>query len=137
MNDDKLFTELGVIDALPALPDDVWERALSVALDPTTPPVDADLVPEMDDLPVIPDDEDEIVLYDMDEAPPAAGPDTAAGDGADPGHHHDLDDTGDAPLGHHDDTITVHDDPTPIDSGHSAVDGDDPGLGHELGHDLF
>ncbi|MGO4205174.1 hypothetical protein AB4Z09_26245 [Rhodococcus sp. TAF43] len=51
-------------DTMPPLPDDVWERALSVALDPTTPAADADLVPDMDDIPVVPDDDGEIVLDD-------------------------------------------------------------------------
>ncbi|MFI6432875.1 hypothetical protein [Rhodococcus oryzae] len=62
-HDEPLFAKLGVTGAMLPLPDDVWERALSIALDPNTPAVDADLVPEMDDDPVVPDD-GEIVLYD-------------------------------------------------------------------------
>ncbi|MFD4268201.1 hypothetical protein [Rhodococcus sp. NPDC058481] len=62
-HDEPLFAELGVMGTMPALPDDVWERALSTALDPTTAAVDPDLVPEMDDDPVVPED-DEIILYD-------------------------------------------------------------------------
>lgn len=61
--DDPLFAALG---ELPPMPDGLWERALSVALDPNTPPVDPDLVPEMGDEPVFPDDEDGVVLFDED-----------------------------------------------------------------------
>ncbi|MET4610633.1 hypothetical protein ABIC28_001611 [Rhodococcus sp. PvR044] len=61
--DEPSFTTLGVTGAMPPLPDDVWERALTIALDPTTPAVDTDLVPDMDDIPLVPED-DEIVLSD-------------------------------------------------------------------------
>ncbi|GAA4479441.1 hypothetical protein GCM10023094_24570 [Rhodococcus olei] len=94
MNDDEpLFAGSGA-GALPPVPEDVWERALSVALDPATPAVDADLVPEMDDDPVVPDD-DGIVLVDDDllegddDLPP--GDDVAAVP-VDDGEHPRLDD---------------------------------------------
>lgn len=99
MNDDEpLFAGSGA-GALPPVPDGVWERALSVALDPATPAVDADLVPEMDDDPVVPDD-DGIVLVDDDllegddDLPPG---DDSADLQVDGGEHPQLaDDTDDA-----------------------------------------
>ena len=63
VDDDSVLAALGVSGALPPVPDEVWARALEVALDPTTAPVDADLVPDMDDVPVVPED-DEIILLD-------------------------------------------------------------------------
>ncbi|RZL82975.1 MAG: hypothetical protein EOP76_22395 [Variovorax sp.] len=64
MDDDSVLAALGVSGALPPVPDDVWARALEVALDPTTAPVDTDLVPDMDDVPVVPEDDDIILLDD-------------------------------------------------------------------------
>lgn len=64
-DDESLLASLGVTSALPPLPDAVWDRILEVALDPTSDIIDADLVPEQDDLPAIPVDED-IVLIDDD-----------------------------------------------------------------------
>ncbi|MFE7421719.1 hypothetical protein [Rhodococcus sp. NPDC057529] len=66
VDDDSVLAALGVSGALPPVPDEVWARALEVALDPTTAPVDADLVPDMDDVPVVPED-DEIILLDDDD----------------------------------------------------------------------
>jgi hypothetical protein len=68
-NDESLFAQLGVAGTMPPLPDEVWERVLSIALDPTTPAVDPELVPEMDDLPVVPDDGDIVLYDDTDDAP--------------------------------------------------------------------
>lgn len=64
-DDESLFTGSEAAGALPPVPDDVWARALAAALDPAAPTADADLVPEMDDEPVVPDD-DGIVLVDDD-----------------------------------------------------------------------
>ncbi|TQF74605.1 hypothetical protein FK531_00380 [Rhodococcus spelaei] len=102
--DDPLLTTLGLTDALPPLPDDVWERALTIALDPTTPAVDADLVPEMDDTPVVPDD-DEIVLDDDTDGllldDDTDGPELDAGDASDGSVRHDSDsDDHDLPVDH-------------------------------------
>ncbi len=103
--DESLLTTLGMADAMPPLPDDVWERALSIALDPTTPDADADLVPDMDDIPVVPDesgifpdDDGEIVLDDDIDAP------VLGDDGGEPGDLHgdtdaqDLDEAGDIDI---------------------------------------
>ncbi|MDJ0362252.1 hypothetical protein [Rhodococcus sp. H29-C3] len=65
-DDESLLASLGVTSALPPLPDAVWDRILEVALDPTSDIIDADLVPEQDDLPAMPVDED-IVLIDDDD----------------------------------------------------------------------
>lgn len=65
--DESLLRTLA--DTMPPLPDDVWDRALSIALDPTTPAADADLVPDMDDIPVVPNDDGEIVLDDDTDTP--------------------------------------------------------------------
>ncbi|MDH6284664.1 hypothetical protein [Prescottella agglutinans] len=105
-SDESLLRTLGMADAMPPLPDDVWERALSIALDPTTPAVDADLVPEMDDIPVVPDDDGEIVLDD----------DTDVDDGG-PGHH-------DLAVDHHDFAVD-----------HDGLDGDHHDLAVDH-HDL-
>lgn len=64
VDDDSVLAALGVSGALPPVPDEVWARALEVALDPTTAPVDTDLVPDMDDVPVVPEDDDIILLDD-------------------------------------------------------------------------
>lgn len=96
--DESLLTTLGMADAMPPLPDDVWERALSIALDPTTPAADADLVPDMDDIPAVPDDDGEIVLDDAVDAP------VLGDDGGDLGDLHgdtdgqDLDEAGDIDI---------------------------------------
>ncbi|ORI26015.1 hypothetical protein [Rhodococcus sp. 1168] len=65
-DDESLLASLGVTSALPPLPDAVWDRILEVALDPTSDIIDTDLVPEQDDLPAMPVDED-IVLIDDDD----------------------------------------------------------------------
>ncbi|MGW4482106.1 hypothetical protein [Rhodococcus triatomae] len=55
----SLLASLGIdVEQMPLLPDDVWERALDRALDPTTELADASLVPEMDDTPILPEDDD-------------------------------------------------------------------------------
>ncbi|QHE73345.1 hypothetical protein GFS60_07004 (plasmid) [Rhodococcus sp. WAY2] len=66
MDDDSVLAALGVSgNALPPVPDEVWARALEIALDPTTAPVDPGLVPDLDDIPVVSED-DEIILLDDD-----------------------------------------------------------------------
>ncbi|WP_244461474.1 hypothetical protein [Rhodococcus sp. ZPP] len=66
VDDDSVLAALGVSgNALPPVPDEVWARALEIALDPTTAPVDPGLVPDVDDVPVVPED-DEIILLDDD-----------------------------------------------------------------------
>ncbi|WP_249353597.1 hypothetical protein [Rhodococcus sp. USK13] len=65
VDDDSVLAALGVSgSALPPVPDDVWARALEIALDPTTALADSDLVPDMDDVPVVPEDDDLILLDD-------------------------------------------------------------------------
>jgi len=85
VDDDSVLAALGVSGALPPVPDDVWARALEVALDPTTAPVDTDLVPDMDDVPVVPEDDD-IILIDDD-----TDLDTDGDDGNVPGPDLDTD----------------------------------------------
>lgn len=137
-DDTPLFTQWGVTAAMPPLPDDVWERALSIALDPTTPPVDDDLVPEMDEVPIVPDDDGEIVLYDdTDDAPsPATSHDTIDDDPDGPHPHDDELDTGGTALGHGD-PPTVHEDTVPLDLGLTDHPDDTLDDGPNLGHDLF
>lgn len=125
MSDDQQPPTLRALaDDLPPLPDEVWERTLSVAFDPDTV-VDADLVPEQDALPIVPDDE--IDLVDLDAADLGA---IGLGDV-------DLDDG--VLL---DDTDTPDDDPSDHGGVHEdsnesidGVSGDDPSidLGAELG----
>ncbi|MGW6695073.1 hypothetical protein ACWF62_15005 [Rhodococcus sp. NPDC054953] len=130
--DEPLLTTLA--DAMPPLPDDVWERVLSVALDPTTEAVDPDLVPEMDDTPVIPDDDGEIILDDADDSL-AADDDAAV----------DLDDANDAINAGDSDDLDL-----PVDHGDSLApdlsvdavdlttdDGFDGGAGPDIGGDLY
>ncbi|WP_137875443.1 hypothetical protein [Rhodococcus sp. Q] len=127
-NDDPLFAALG---ELPPMPDGLWERALSVALDPNTPPIDPDLVPEMDDEPVFPDDKDGVVLFDED----------AVGDAPDSDAALDTDltlDDSDADELFPD--LTVGDDHSATTAFDPVIDdgGFDPGLdpGVDLGGDL-
>ena len=63
MTDDHMALLRELAGDLPPLPDEVWNRALDAAFDPDAA-ADSDLVPEMDDHPVVPDDED-IVLDDI------------------------------------------------------------------------
>ncbi|SDE22825.1 hypothetical protein [Rhodococcus tukisamuensis] len=102
-DDESLFTGSEAASALPPVPDDVWARALAAALDPAAPAVDADLVPEMDDEPVVPE-EDGIVLVD---------------DESDP----DDDDTAEVVL---DDGDSVFDELTALDIDDVGVSGEDP-----------
>lgn len=62
MTDDHMASLRELAGDLPPLPDEVWSRALDAAFDPDAT-VDSDLVPEMDDRPLVPDDED-LVLDD-------------------------------------------------------------------------
>lgn len=62
MTDDHMALLRELAGDLPPLPDEVWSRALDAAFDPDAT-VDSDLVPEMDDRPLVPDDED-LVLDD-------------------------------------------------------------------------
>lgn len=131
MTDNESFlASLGVTDAVQPLPDQVWEQILAVALDPTTPSVDTDLVPEQDDVPVVLDDADggDIVLED-DDLTSSDGRDTAATS------HHDTATSHDDPHHHGiDDQPLVMDDSEPIgsadhideyvDLGHVDVDDD-------------
>ena len=117
MTDDHMALLRELAGDLPPLPDEVWNRTLDAAFAPDAA-VDSDLVPEMDDRPIVPDDEDlspddtaldGIVLDD--EAPHLADGDSEsdllladdlgidtddAGPGDDLGHHLDID------LGHPD-----------------------------------
>ncbi|WP_257014809.1 hypothetical protein [Rhodococcus sp. ACPA1] len=88
VDDDSVLAALGVSGALPPVSDEVWARALEVALDPTTAPVDTDLVPDMDDVPVVPEDDDIILLDD----------DTDGDDGNVPGPELDTDADADTDL---------------------------------------
>ncbi|WP_137876377.1 hypothetical protein [Rhodococcus sp. Q] len=130
-NGDPLFAALG---ELPPMPDGLWERALSVALDPNTPPIDPDLVPEMGDEPVFPDDEDGVVLFDEDAAGDA--PDTDVALDTDVVLDDSDSDGSDEPFP----DLTVGDDPSFTTAFEPAVDdgGFDPGLdpGADLGGDL-
>ena len=117
MTDDHMALLRELAGDLPPLPDEVWNRTLDAAFAPDAA-VDSDLVPEMDDRPIVPDDED-LVLDDTaldgivldDEAPNLADGDSesdllladdlgidtdGAGPGDDLGHHLDID------LGHPD-----------------------------------
>lgn len=136
MTDNESFlASLGVTVAAPPLPDQVWEQILAVALDPTTATIDADLVPEQDDVPVALDDVEssDIVLHDDDLT--TAGIDDAAGTA-----HHNP-----AALGDDTDRHSVVDQPLLIDDPESAgstdrVDehGDYPDLGHlDVGDDSY
>lgn len=62
MTDDHMALLRELAGDLPPLPDEVWSRALDAAFDPDAT-VDSDLVPEMGDRPLVPDDED-LVLDD-------------------------------------------------------------------------
>ncbi|MGW4482138.1 hypothetical protein [Rhodococcus triatomae] len=126
---DGLLASLGIdVEQMPALADDVWERVLERALDPTTELADASLVPEMDDTPIVPDDDAIDLAIDLD------------GDG-------DGDDSGVAIAG---EPISVDGgDPSDVDGGDAArvdielgptlIDDDgvaDDGAGVDLGVDL-
>ncbi|WP_370185309.1 hypothetical protein [Rhodococcus wratislaviensis] len=130
VDDDSVLAALGVSGALPPVPDDVWARALEIALDPTTAPVDADLVPDTDDVPVVPEDDDIILLDDDTDL------DTDADDGNVPNPDLDTDAADDPDL----DLPAGQD----LDLGDDSVDpstlgADDPAdLGIDLGghHDI-
>jgi hypothetical protein len=62
MTDDHMALLRELAGHLPPLPDEVWNRTLDAAFAPDAA-VDSDLVPEMDDRPIVPDDED-LVLDD-------------------------------------------------------------------------
>ncbi|MDH6287972.1 hypothetical protein [Rhodococcus opacus] len=129
VDDDSVLAALGVSGALPPVPDDVWARALEVALDPTTAPVDADLVPDMDDVPVVSEDDDIILLDDTD-----LDTDDGDGDIPNPDLDTDADDDPDLdlPAGHDFDLGDDSLDP-------STLGADDPAdLGIDLGghHDI-
>ena len=64
MTDDHMALLRELAGDLPPLPDEVWNRTLDAAFAPYAA-VDSDLVPEMDDRPIVPDDED-LVLDDED-----------------------------------------------------------------------
>ena len=124
MTDDHMALLRELAGDLPPLPDEVWNRTLDAAFAPDAA-VDSDLVPEMDDRPIVPDDEDlmpddeDLIPDDTalngivldDEAPHLADGDSEsdllltddlgidtddAGPGDDLGHHLDID------LGHPD-----------------------------------
>jgi hypothetical protein len=92
MTDDEQSPSLGdLLGDLPPLPDTVWERLLATALDPNTPG-DADLVPEMTDVPVLPDDEPELdgaLLDDTDTPVDHDDQSTPPLHHTDDHHHHD------------------------------------------------
>ena len=67
MTDDHMALLRELAGDLPPLPDEVWNRTLDAAFAPDAA-VDSDLVPEMDDRPIVPDDED-LVLDDEDLSP--------------------------------------------------------------------
>lgn len=133
--DESLLRTLA--DTMPPLPDDVWERALSIALDPTTPTADADLVPDMDDIPVVPDDDGEIVLDDDDTAAPLLDD-----DGGNPGDLHgdtddqDIDGAGDIDGAFFDPAATDAD-ITTADLPDLALDDSTFDDGPDLGGDLY
>jgi len=136
-NDESLFAQLGVAGTMPPLPDEVWERALSIALDPTTPAVDPELVPEMDDLPVVPDDDDIVLYDDTDDTPPA---DTSQDSPVDDVDGLDVDEVDDVPapdgiadheMGTFDLTVDEHPDLT-VDDGPDLGGDDGPDLGGDL-----
>lgn len=134
--DESLLRTLGMADTMPPLPDDVWDRALSIALDPTTPAADADLVPDMDDIPVVPDDDGEIVLDDDTDTP------VIDDQGGDPGNLHA--DTDDQDLVQAADIDTAFFDPAATDGDITTVDLPDLALddttfddGPDLGGDLY
>ncbi|RVW04441.1 hypothetical protein [Rhodococcus spongiicola] len=93
-HDEPLFTEAELAAAVPPIPDELWERALSIALDPNTPTVDADLVPEIDDVPNV--DDDEIILHDDVDIDPDDHP-VSTDHVVDPTGH-DTDDRDDGPV---------------------------------------
>ena len=115
MTDDHMALLRELVGDLPPLPDEVWNRTLDAAFAPDAA-VDSDLVPEMDDRPIVPDDtvlddtvpdgtvldDEDTVLADGDSESDHLladdlGIDTDdAGPGDDLGHHLDID------LGHPD-----------------------------------
>ena len=110
MTDDHMALLRERAGDLPPLPDEVWNRTLDAAFD-------SDLVPEMDDRPIVPDDED-LVLDDED-----LSPDDTALDGI------VLDD--EAPHladGDSESDLLLADD--------LGIDTDDAGPGDDLGHHL-
>ncbi|MHA4854543.1 hypothetical protein L1080_034185 [Rhodococcus sp. MSC1_016] len=132
VDDDSVLAALGVSgSALPPVPDDVWARALEIALDPTTAPVDPGLVPDLDDIPVVPED-DEIILLDDDTDLDTDGDDT---DGVVPDLGTDVDADGpdvDLPAG--EDLLLSDDsvDPTLL----GVDDPADPGIDLGGHHDI-
>ncbi|MCC8929307.1 hypothetical protein [Rhodococcus sp. I2R] len=126
MTDDHMALLRELAGDLPPLPDEVWNRTLDAAFAPYAA-VDSDLVPEMDDRPIVPDDED-LVLDDEDLVPD----DTVLDDTV-------LDDT--VPDG-----TVLDDEDTVLDDGDSesdllladdlGIDTDDAGPGDDLGRHL-
>ncbi len=117
MTDDHMALLRELAGDLPPLPDGVWNRTLDAAFDPDAS-VDSDLVPELDDRPLVPEDED-LVLDDEDMA---LDDDTVLDDVLDDDAPHPDGDT-DLPLA----------DDLGIDSGGTGP-GDD--LGHQLDIDF-
>ncbi|WP_124390835.1 hypothetical protein [Rhodococcus wratislaviensis] len=107
---DPLLESLGLSTEDTPVPDDVWNRALEVALDPQTPEADGSLVPEMNDTPVVPEDELILDLGDIDDGDSDSGDqgvDVPAEVFADDDHLPDID-----PTVHHD--VSTHvEDPLP------------------------
>ena len=92
MTDDHMAVLRELAGDLPPLPDEVWNRTLDAAFDPDAA-VDSDLVPEMDDRPLVPEDE-ELVLDDedmaLDDDPALDDEDTVLDDAPHPDADSDL-----------------------------------------------
>ncbi|MEV0946880.1 hypothetical protein [Rhodococcus sp. NPDC049939] len=80
---DSVLESLGLTAENTPVPEHIWNHALEVALDPQTPEIDDSLVPEMDDAPVVAEDELILDLDDSDDGSVDLGDDTPAGDWGD------------------------------------------------------
>lgn len=121
MTDDHMALLRELVGDLPPLPDEVWNRTLDAAFAPDAA-VDSDLVPEMDDRPIVPDDED-LVLDDEDLVPD----DTVLDDTVPDGTVLDDEDTVLADGDSESDHLLADD---------LGIDTDDAGPGDDLGHHL-
>jgi hypothetical protein len=147
MTDDRPSPSLGdILGDLPPLPDSVWERTLATAFDPDVA-VDADLVPEMTDVPVVPEDDEielaELLLDDplLDDPLLDDGADHLdhssvtqhAADRAHAAEHHHLEDEPEVDLGTDMDPL---DGQEPSETLDHHVDHDGPDLDPGLGDDV-
>lgn len=134
--------DLGLADLAPVdVPEDVFARALGVAVDPSTPPVGDDLLPDERDLPddAGPSDPEDIDLSAFDDPPMADGGDGDDHDGdggddsLDPGLAPGIDPHEDFLIGEHavdqgvhDEHFTDHEELGTVDHDNGGALDDDP-----------